>query len=831
MKPTSSTVGSSFGTIMVAVRKGMERFAPGLMSQAKSFDGLLLYKMSMSRSTSLSCFKPDDGTSQGHRGAGSPSPLSSKLDDNFHEGSRLLNVRQWPNTINTRNANGVVVSSVVKTRVKNGPELSTEPFKLSGIDLRVHLDTFVSVLYTEPFKLLALSKSFKLSGIHLTVRMLKLYVNEVYSLPAHPPPTATLIKVAPGELGNRWPNVAPGELLCIVGKVGSGKSSLLSGLLGQMRHMGGTVHLGGSVAYVPQQAWIMNGTVVENVLMGLPMIEEKWQRVIHACALAHDLSLLPGGLSTEIGEKALYQDCDIYMLDDPLSAVDVHVGSHIFHQCISGVLKSKTVLLVTNQVQYLPSAKRIMVLAEGQVLLQGNYQECLAEARFASMLEEFDSSVPAENGAKPKEEGQGVVGDAKSEGLRETERKSIEEVEEDAARRLGRDSSAGAGASAGVGGEEGGEEDKPLLSTSETHIQKSSEEKLAPEEEKPSENSTGRLTQKEDRELGQVGLRVYSTYAKAMGVPLIILALSIYSAEQAIRLGTNAWLAKWSEAEVANQEAEKLGEETDFSRNKLARLGTNVWLAKWSEAEVANQEAEKLGEETDFSRNKLARLGTNVWLAKWSEAEVANQEAEKIVEGTEFNRNNYALGYGLFGVVYTVVVFARATSMNLGGYFACQVVQNRMVACLLRAPVSFFEATPVGRILNRVSRDQDEVDYNLPPLLMYMGNCFFRVLSTLLFLTIVQPPLLIMFVPLGVAYYFVQRYYRRSSIELQRLESISRSPVFANFSETLGGLDTIRAFQMNRMFIKRHEDKVNTNAQDLYVLASHQGGERIWHEV
>eukprot|EP00798_Chlamydomonas_sp_ICE-L_P012179 gene12179-15299_t len=117
MKPTSSTVGSSFGTIMVAVRKGMERFAPGLMSQAKSFDGLLLYKMSMSRSTSLSCFKPDDGTSQGHRGAGSPSPLSSKLDDNFHEGSDFSTVLPVPNTITLATPMALLVFKVVVKHV------------------------------------------------------------------------------------------------------------------------------------------------------------------------------------------------------------------------------------------------------------------------------------------------------------------------------------------------------------------------------------------------------------------------------------------------------------------------------------------------------------------------------------------------------------------------------------------------------------------------------------------------------------------------------------------------------------------------------------------
>lgn len=154
-------------------------------------------------------------------------------------------------------------------------------------------------------------------------------------------------------------------LLCILvlGKVGSGKSSLLSGLLGEMHKLNqnGTISVNGSTAYVPQQAWIQNATLKNNILFHAEYDEILYEHVIEACALKPDLEIMPAGHDTEIGEKginlsggqkqrislarALYSNADIYMLDDPLSAVDSHVGKHIFDKVIGpkGFLKDKVV--------------------------------------------------------------------------------------------------------------------------------------------------------------------------------------------------------------------------------------------------------------------------------------------------------------------------------------------------------------------------------------------------------------------------------------------------------------------------------------------------------
>lgn len=168
-------------------------------------------------------------------------------------------------------------------------------------------------------------------------------------------------------------------LTAVVGSVGSGKSSLVSAFLGEMEKTSGRVNSVGSVAYVAQQAWIQNATLKDNILFGLPLDKKRYELIIEACALKPDFEMLPAGDQTEIGEKginlsggqkqrvslarAVYKNADIYFLDDPLSAVDSHVGKHIFEKVIGpqGLLKDKTRVLVTHGITYLPQVRNIEI--------------------------------------------------------------------------------------------------------------------------------------------------------------------------------------------------------------------------------------------------------------------------------------------------------------------------------------------------------------------------------------------------------------------------------------------------------------------------------------
>ena len=202
--------------------------------------------------------------------------------------------------------------------------------------------------------------------------------------------------------------VRKGEMLAITGAVGSGKSSLLTAILRELPLRTGALSIQGKVAYVPQIPWVFSGTVRENILFGLPFLEERFQRVVHVCGLAKDLSDFTRGDLTEIGQRgaslsggqkarvglarAVYSNADIYLLDDPLSAVDTKVGRQLFHSCILGELSGRIRLLATHQLQYLKNVSRIAVIEKGSIAYDGSYDELKAKGAFGGIVELSESS-------------------------------------------------------------------------------------------------------------------------------------------------------------------------------------------------------------------------------------------------------------------------------------------------------------------------------------------------------------------------------------------------------------------------------------------------------
>uniref|UniRef100_T1J568 Multidrug resistance-associated protein 5 n=1 Tax=Strigamia maritima TaxID=126957 RepID=T1J568_STRMM len=197
------------------------------------------------------------------------------------------------------------------------------------------------------------------------------------------------------------------QLIGVCGAVGAGKSSLLSAILGQMRLIKGQVALQGSCAYVTQQAWLLNATLQENVLFEELLDNKSYYEALTCCCLIADIESLPAGDQTEIGERginlsggqkqrvslarAVYSDRDVYLLDDPLSAVDAHVGQHIFTQCIQGVLKDKSVILVTHQLQYLSSCDYVIFMKDGGIAEHGTHEALMNTKRseYANLIHTF----------------------------------------------------------------------------------------------------------------------------------------------------------------------------------------------------------------------------------------------------------------------------------------------------------------------------------------------------------------------------------------------------------------------------------------------------------
>ncbi|XP_062074492.1 ABC transporter C family member 10-like [Humulus lupulus] len=213
--------------------------------------------------------------------------------------------------------------------------------------------------------------------------------------------------------------VKSGEKLAICGEVGSGKSTLLAAILGEVPHVSGIVRVCGKLAYVSQSAWIQSGTIKENILFGSPMDHDRYQETLEKCSLVKDLEMLPFGDLTQIGERgvnlsggqkqriqlarALYQDADIYLLDDPFSAVDAHTATSLFNEYVMGALSRKTVLLVTHQVDFLPAFNSILLMSGGKTLKAAPYEELLVSSEEFQHLVNAHSST-TKSFARPVEE-------------------------------------------------------------------------------------------------------------------------------------------------------------------------------------------------------------------------------------------------------------------------------------------------------------------------------------------------------------------------------------------------------------------------------------------
>ncbi|NXP68542.1 MRP1 protein, partial [Chloropsis cyanopogon] len=520
--------------------------------------------------------------------------------------------------------------------------------------------------------------------------------------------------------------VPEGSLVAVVGQVGCGKSSLLSALLGEMDKKEGLVVVKGSVAYVPQQAWVQNATLEDNIIFGREMSESRYKRVIEACALLPDVEILPSGDKTEIGEKgvnlsggqkqrvslarAVYCNADVYLLDDPLSAVDAHVGKHIFEKVIGpkGILKNKTRVLVTHAINYLPQMDTILVMTDGEISEMGSYQELLEQdGAFAEFLrtyanaeqtmENSDTNSPSAKEGKLIENG-GLVNEAPGKLMH---------------RQLSNSSTY----SRDTG--------KPQHQSSTAELQKPLAEK-----------NSWKLMEADTAKTGRVKASVYWDYMKAIGLLMSFLAIFL------------------------------------FMCNHIASLASNYWLSLWTDDPVIN----------GTQQNTTLRLGV----------------------------------YGALGISQGIAVFGYSMVVSIGGIFASRHLHLNLLQNVLRSPMSFFERTPSGNLVNRFSKEIDTIDSTIPPIIkMFMGSTF-NVIGACIIILLATPIAAVIIPPLGLLYFFVQRFYVATSRQLKRLESVSRSPVYSHFNETLLGVSVIRAFEEQKRFIQQNDMKVDENQKAYY---------------
>ncbi|KAG0046312.1 Multidrug resistance-associated protein 1 [Gryganskiella cystojenkinii] len=500
--------------------------------------------------------------------------------------------------------------------------------------------------------------------------------------------------------------VQDGSLTTVVGRVGAGKSSLISAIIGEMyKQPGGQVQIWGDVALVPQQAWILNASLKNNILLGKPFEQDRYDRVVYACGLLPDIEMLPAADLTEIGERginlsggqkqrvslarAAYQDADIYLLDDPLSAVDAHVDQHLWKHLIGpeGLLKDKTRLLVTHGIHHLDAVDSIVVVKDGMITETGEYKD-LMHARKAFYQLITDYSVQEKKKSKhAKDESQAT------------------------------------------------QVDVPISKDDIKNIAPASAEIKAPAKKV----GNGGLIGLEKIQQGKVTRKIYLDYARAISYRKAIFCLFMYGFGQACQISTSFWLRYWVTAD-----------------------------------------------EREDTRSVAFFLG------------------------------GYAVLVGVFLVVDVLVNY---TANVICGIQGAKVLHNNLLTRVLLMPMSFFDTTPMGRIVNVFSSDVSTVDSslaeNLPALLGFSAT----VCGILLVISYSTPLFLIAVPPLGLVFYYIQDYYIRSSSSLKRLQAVSKSPLYQHFSESLAGVSTIRATRgLSAQFLIESETRADVYAFRTYMF-------------
>ncbi|CAN6354014.1 unnamed protein product [Urochloa humidicola] len=487
-----------------------------------------------------------------------------------------------------------------------------------------------------------------------------------------------------------------GEKIAVCGPVGAGKSSLLCAMLGEIPRMSGSVSVSGSVAYVAQTSWIQSGTVRDNVLFGKPMNKEEYEKAIRCCALDKDIENFPHGDLTEIGQRglnmsggqkqriqlarAVYNEADIYLLDDPFSAVDAHTAATLFNDCVMAALENKTVVLVTHQVEFLSKVDKILVMENGEITQEGTYQELLqAGTAFEQLVNAHrDSKTPLDT----QDRGKG----AKEPG---TFRYQIQMIPQNSEAEMSTGN---------------------LLSV--------------------------QLTEEEKRELGEAGLKPYKDYVSvSKGWFLLVLIILAQCAFVVLQCLATYWLA------------------------------------------IAVQN---------------------------------HQFSVAVVIGV----------YAVMATASCLFAYIRSLLAAHFGLKASREFFSGLMDSVFKAPMLFFDSTPIGRIMTRVSSDLSTLDFDVPYTMTFVISGTIEVAATIVIMAMVTWQVVLVAVPVVIVLLYIQRYYIATARELVRINGTTKAPVMNFAAESVLGVITIRAFASTKRFIQTNHQLIDIDATVFFYTSA-----------
>ncbi|XP_076862797.1 ATP-binding cassette sub-family C member 9 isoform X5 [Brachyhypopomus gauderio] len=518
--------------------------------------------------------------------------------------------------------------------------------------------------------------------------------------------------------------VPSGQLTMIVGQVGCGKSSLLLAMLGEMQTLSGKVFWSNknrySVAYAAQKSWLLNATVEDNITFGSPFNKQRYKAVIDACSLQPDIDLLPFGDQTEIGERginlsggqrqricvarALYQNTNIVFLDDPFSALDIHLSDHLMQEGILKFLQDdkRTVVLVTHKLQYLIHADWIIAMKDGSVLREGTLKDI--QTHDVELYEHWKTLMNRQD--------QELEKDTEVESQTTLERKTLRRAF--------------------------------YSREAKTHIDDEDEEE---QEEEDEEDNMSTTTSRRSK----IPWKVCWRYLSSSGFLLVFVVVTSKLAKHSVMVAIDYWLAAWTSSGRG-----------DLSGNDDLHTNASNYTAE--------HEAMRNAEHQSYVPVFIILCGAGI-----------------------------------------VLCLITSLTVEFLGLTAASNLHHNLLNKIIHAPLRFFDITPLGQILNRFSADTNIIDQHIPSTLESLTRSTLLCLSAIGVVAFVTPASLIALVPLAVAFYFIQKYFRVASRDLQDLDDSTQLPLLCHFSETAEGLTTIRAFRHEARFKQRMLELTDTN--------------------